>query len=61
VKPTKAKVRCIKSATRFYQAGKEYTVYSNGDGNTYVKGSDGMYDNVAKTSSKFVKATNEAK
>jgi len=54
MKPTKAKVKCVHAATRYYQSGQEYTVYSNGDGSTYVKGSDGMFDSVAKTRSKFM-------
>jgi hypothetical protein len=55
MKPTKTKVKCVHAATRYYQSGQEYTVYTNGDGNTYIKGSDGMFDDVAKTLSKFVR------
>jgi len=54
MKPTKTKVRCVHAATRYYQSGQEYTVYTNGDGNTYVKGSDSLFDSVAKTKSKFM-------
>jgi len=61
MKPTKSKVRCISAATRFYTTNKEYVVYTNGDGNTYIRGSDGFYDNVAKTSSKFTPVKNEDK
>jgi hypothetical protein len=61
VKATKTKVKCVHAATRYYQSGQEYTVYTNGDGNTYIKGSDGLYDNVAKTLSKFVKVEDGTK
>jgi len=61
MKPTKNKVKCISAATRFYTTNKEYVVYTNGDGNTYIKGSDGLYDNVVKTSSKFIPVKNENK
>lgn len=52
------KVLCTVAMTQFYESGKLYDLYSDGK-TEYVKGSDGMYDEVRKTLSKFRKVENE--
>lgn len=54
MKPTLKKVICIKSGSKFYKQKGVYTVYKDLNGYKYVKGSDGLFDNLSKTVSKFV-------
>lgn len=53
---TPSTVLCIEAATKFYKVGTRYTVYKLRDGDDkkrFVKGSDGIYDQLGKSSSKF--------
>lgn len=53
---TPTTVRCIEAATQFYKVGTRYTVYKLRDGDDkkrFVKGSDGIYDQIGMTVSKF--------
>lgn len=45
-------VKCVSSGSRFYTVGGVYQVYSDGK-DRYVKGSDGLYDNMRTMVSKF--------
>ena len=49
------KVVCTSAATPFYKTGKVYPLYVDKQGIEYVKGSDGLFDNLKKMTSKFVK------
>jgi hypothetical protein len=57
-KPTKKKVRCVSAATRYYETGQLYTVYVLGD-EEFVQGTDGYYDRINRTVSKFVRVEDE--
>ena len=56
--------RCIKASTEFYETGRLYKIYilahDHGDNKArrFVLGSDGLYDDISLTSSKFKKVSN---
>jgi len=52
-KKTKDKVTCVSSGSQWYQVGKEYDVYEDTKGVRHVLGSDGHYDQIGKTVSRF--------
>ena len=54
MKETKATVVCISAATAYYQSGTTYPVYEDEAGVKYTLASDGRYDLLGKTASKFV-------
>lgn len=61
---TNSKLRCVLSETQFYEVGALYDVYNvkheHGEKNArrFVQGSDGIYDDVAMTVSKFKEEKN---
>jgi len=54
MKETKATVVCISAATAYYQSGATYPVYEDEAKVKYTLASDGRYDVLGKTISKFV-------
>jgi hypothetical protein len=52
MKKTKKKVRCIKAGSQWYKQGQVYNVYKYDD-KEFVQGSDGFYDMLGKSVSKF--------
>lgn len=64
--PTEMKYRCVVAETEFYTRGMSYTIYHDRDDpddknrRRYVRGSDGIYDDVALTNSTFKEIKNNA-
>lgn len=57
MKQTKDKVLCVSAGSQWYQAGKEYQVYTDHKGVRHVLGSDGHYDQIGKMVSRFKEAS----
>ena len=53
MKETKATVVCISAATAYYQSGNTYPIYEDEAKVKYTLASDGRYDVLGKTASKF--------
>ncbi|QGH74649.1 hypothetical protein KNU84_gp055 [Bacteriophage DSS3_VP1] len=54
-RPTTSYVKCIGAETQFYKTGQRYKVFKKeGDEKgRYVQGSDGIFDRIGMTVSKF--------
>ncbi len=53
MKPTGKFLICSYAGSHFYTRGKRYRVFKDKNGREFVKGSDGIYDNISRMVSKF--------